>query len=404
MTSPATSPPVPPAAPVAARRRSWLYRHRRTLLAVVITGALLGAIVYLRAFAPVAVRAHRVDTGEVVQQAFGRGTLESDREAQLGFDLVGRLSDVLVDEGDRVVLGQELARLQPDQVRADLRTATSGVAAARTSLQRLAADERRSRAVFDAAEREAQRSQTLLAKGAIAASEHDATQDALHVARADLDRVLAQRAEASRSIDVAQGSATQREVTMLRATLLAPFDGLVTRRLREPGDTVAVGTTVLRLVDTEQVTVNAWIDETALGDVHEGQAVQIVRPGSVTPVAGTVKRIGWEADRQTHELLVEVAPAVALGRVAIGQRADVWIATQAKATVVRVPMAFLQRDATGPYCDVDRHGRIAVARVRIGLVGADYVEILDGVQAGDTVLAPIKLGGTLAAGRRWRAP
>jgi multidrug resistance efflux pump len=37
---------------------------------------------------------------------------------------------------------------------------------------------------------------------------------------------------------------------MVRATLLAPFDGLITRRLREPGDTVSVGSTVLRIVDT----------------------------------------------------------------------------------------------------------------------------------------------------------
>ena len=121
-------------------------------------------------------------------------------------------------------LGQELARLSLDQARADLRTASSGVAAARTSLQRLAAEERRSRAVFEAAEREERRSHELLGKGAIARNELDAAQDALRIARADLDRVLAQRVEATRSIDVAEGGATEREVTVLRATLLAPFD------------------------------------------------------------------------------------------------------------------------------------------------------------------------------------
>lgn len=243
----------------------------------------------------------------------------------------------------------------------------------------------------------------MLVKGAIAQHELDIAQDALRIARADLDRVLAQRVEATRSVDVAQGGATQREVTVLRATLLAPFDGLVTRRLREPGDTVAVGTTVLRVVDTDRVFVNAWIDETVLADVHEGQPAQIVRPGSAT-VPGIVKRVGWEADRQTHELLVEVTPSASLGRVAIGQRADVWITTQTKAAVVRVPAEFLQRDADGTFCDVDRDGRIAVARVQVGLVGRDVVEITRGLQPGDTVLAPTKLGGTLAEGRRWKAP
>jgi HlyD family secretion protein len=400
----ATEAPTPAPTPAPARRRSWVRRRLRALIVAMVIATLLGVVVYLRAFAPAKVRAHRVELGEVVQQAFGRGTIESESEAQLGFDLVGRLSEILVDEGARVVLGQELARLEPDQARAELRTATSGVAAARTSLQRLAAEEKRSRAMFEAAERELGRSQALLAKGAIAQQELDAGQDALRIARADLDRVLAQRVEATRSIDVAQGGAAQREITVLRATLLAPFDGLVTRRLREPGDTVAVGTTVLRVVDTDRVYINAWIDETMLGDVHEGQAVQIVRPGSLATTPGLVKRVGWESDRQTHELLVEVTPSASLGRVAIGQRADVWIATRAKANAVRVPVDFLQRDTAGTFCAVDRDGRIAVVRVKIGLVGRDVVEIVEGVRAGDTVLAPIKPGGTLPAGRRWTAP
>jgi HlyD family secretion protein len=397
---------APPEAPEAStpRPRGWFRRRRRSLLVAVAIIAMLGVVIYVRAFAPVEARAHRVEQGEVVQQTFGRGTIESDREAQLGFDLVGRVSEILVDEGTRVSLGQELARLSPDQARADLRTATSGVAAARTSLQRLAAEERRSRAMFEAAEREERRNQELLGKGAIARHELDAARDTLRIARADLDRVLAQRVEATRSIDVAQGGATQREVTVLRATLLAPFDGLVTRRLREPGDTVAVGTTVLRVVDTDRVYVNAWIDETALGDIVEGQPALIVRPGSTTTTAGIVKRVGWESDRQTHELLVEVTPSAPLGRVAIGQRADVWIATKTKANVVRVPITFLHRDAAGTYCNVDRGGRIAVVRVRIGLVGQDVVEIVDGLQQGDTVLAPIKPGGTLATRRRWTTP
>lgn len=398
MTAPGPT-PVP-----RGRARSWLRRHGRTVLGSVVVGALIGVVVYVRVLAPIKVRAHAVDRGAVVQQAFGRGTIESDREAQLGFDLVGRLSDVLVDEGARVSLGQELARLQPDQVRADLRTATSSVAAARSSLQRLAAEEHRSRAVFEAAEREQQRSQVLLAKGAIAQHDLDVAQDALQIARSDLDRVLAQRAEATRSIDVAQGGATQREVTVLRATLLAPFDGVVTRRLREPGDTVTVGTTVLRVVDTERVYVSAWIDETMLDAVRDGQPVQILRPGVAGPTAGTVRRVGWEADRQTHELVVEVTPAAPLGRVAIGQRADVWIVTQTRLDVVRIPSEYLHRDADGAYCAVDRGGKIALVRVRTGLVGRDAVEVLEGVQPGDTVLAAIEPGRALPGGRRWATP
>jgi len=134
-----------------ARRFGWL----------VVVAAMAAFFVWLRTASPVAARVSRVERGAVTKEAFGRGTVESQREAAVGFDLVGRVSDVMVDEGDRVTLGQELARLETNQAEADLRSARTGIGAARASLQRLAAEEERARAQLAAAEREAARNQAL---------------------------------------------------------------------------------------------------------------------------------------------------------------------------------------------------------------------------------------------------
>jgi HlyD family secretion protein len=385
-------------------QRGWLSRHRTILLALLALALVVVTIVGVQRLVPIPARAHRVQATTLVSEVFGRGTIESKREAELGFDLVGRVSEVLVDEGTRVSLGQALARLHPEQVRADLRTAASGVAAARASLVRLAAEERRATASVETAIRERERARELTKSGATSEQALDVSDDALRVARAELDRVLAQRVEASRSIDVAEGGVAQRGATMLRATLLAPFEGLITRRLREPGDTVAVGTTVLRLVDTEHVYVRAWIDETMLGQIREGQRARILLPGRAAQVAGVVERVGWESDRQTHELLVDVAPTQPVGRIAMGQRADVWIATQTTAEVVNVPTAYVQRDAAGAYCYVDREGRVSKARVRLGVQSRGAIEVTQGLAAGDTVLASPRPGAELATRRRWKQP
>ena len=176
----------------AATLRRGLGVVRRGLpFAVVIAIALL--IAWLRVWRPVAVVVARVDRGTVTIEAFGRGTIESQREAAVGFDMVGRLSEVQVDEGDRVTLGQELARLETDQVQADLRSARTGVGAARASLVRLAAEEDRARALLASAEREAARTQVLVAAGSVAGREGDEATDRVRVARADLDRVLTSR-------------------------------------------------------------------------------------------------------------------------------------------------------------------------------------------------------------------
>lgn len=198
-----------------------------------------------------------VDRCEVMEEAFGRGTIESQREATVGFDLAGRLSGVLVEEGARVSLGQAMARLETSQAEADLRFARTNIAAARSSLARLAADEQRARTQLAAAERDRARIAGLTDSGALPGRQRDDASDRARLAQAELDRVLAQRSYATRSIDVAAGGAEQRRVTMVRATLLAPFDGLVTRRLRDPGDTVTGGSAVFRIVDTKQAHASA---------------------------------------------------------------------------------------------------------------------------------------------------
>lgn len=382
--------------------RSALHIARRGLWVVLPLGIAL-LVLWLRVWSPVRVEAVRVDRATVIQEAFGRGTIESQREAAVGFDLVGRLSEVLVEEGARVTLGQELARLQTDQAQADLRSAQRGVSAARTSLLRLSADEQRVRALLLTAERENARAQTLFNSGAIASLQRDEANDRLRLAHADLDRVLAQRSEATRGIDVAAGGAEQRRVTMVRATLLAPFDGLVTRRLREPGDTVTVGSTVLRIVDTSQVYVNAAIDETVLPQLAIDQRSTIAFPGEGPPVAGRLSRIPWEADRQTHELIVEVTPERLERRMAIGQRADVRIEVGRRENALRIPTRMIYHDEVGPFVYADRGGRITVVRPRFGLTGAEHVEVSAGLAEGDAVLAAPRPALTLPPGRRWVA-
>lgn len=375
------------------RRFAWLVLLLGTLL--------IGA--WLRWLRPIEARVADVDRGPVTSVAFGRGTIESQREAAVGFDLVGRLSEVLVDEGSRVTLGQELAKLEPRQAEADLSAARTGVGAARAALRRLAADEARVRALTAVAEREAQRARALFDKGAIPGQQRDDAEDHLRLVRTDLDRVLAQRAEATRSIEVASSGAAQRQVTMLRATLLAPFDGLVTRRLHEPGDTVTVGSTVLRIVDTSRVYVRAALDESVLPKLAAGQPAEVLFPGDPVAARGEVTDISWEADRQTHEMFVDVVVDKLDRRIAIGQRADVRIELERHDRVLRVPIAMLHHDARGPYVFVDRSGRVAVVRPHFGMTGTDHVEVLAGLREGDRLLAGRTGNAVLATGRRWKA-
>jgi HlyD family secretion protein len=355
-----------------------------------------------RLLVPVPARAAVIGQGDVVQEVFGRGTVESRREVQLGFDLVGRISDILVDEGDRVKLGQVLSHLAPETYTADVRSASTGVALARSAMGRLDADERRAGAVLELAQTEEARMRALSQSGAVPQREVDLAVQQLALARAEIDRVKAAREEARRQISVASGAVEIRNVAAARATVVSPFDGVVIRRLRDPGDTVTVGTTVLRVVATDALWSRAWIDETALPSLRERQPTRVRFGAEGAAVAsGLVDRIGREVDRQTHEVLVDVLLTEAPARVAMGQRADVWIEVARRVNVVRIPLSFLRRDEAGPYCYVDRGGRVGIARLVLGTQGTELAEVRDGLAAGEVVLDALTPGATLAEGRRW---
>ena len=339
-----------------------------------------------------------------MERVYGRGTIESERASQLGFDLVGRIRAIEVDEGDYVSLGQTLASLDVDQLTAEFEAAASGVDAARASLRRLDAEEHAARDALNAAERDERRARELLERGVTATVEHDAAVDRVRAARSALDRVLAQRTEATRGIEVARGGAAARETTVARATLLSPFDGLVVRRLREPGDTVGVGSTVLRLVDPSALMAHAFVDESALLSLEEGQPVEVRFPDDPNSYSGHLERIGWEADRQTHELPVDIALDPLTRRVAIGQRIDVWIEVGRRDDAIRVPLEAIRNDEGERFVWRDEDERVARVSIELGMIGGELVEVLQGIEEGDVLLLPPAPRASLPIGRRWRSP
>lgn len=365
---------------------------------------IVALVVRHRFFATVPVRSHKIASGDVVVEVFGRGTIESRREVQLGFDLTGRISDLLVDEGDRVKLGQVLGHLAPEQFVADVHSATSGVQLARSAIARLEADEHRALATINFATAEEARIRRLAASGTVSTRDLDLAVQQLELAKAELERVRATRDEARHQIGVASKTAESRNVTAARAALVSPFDGIVVRRLRDTGDTATVGTTVFRVVATDALWSRAWVDESALPQLREGQPVKVRLGSDSKPsLRGTVDRIGREVDRQTHELLVDVLLTVVPARIAIGQRADVWIETERRKDVTLLPLAFMHRDGETAFSYVDRGSRIRRVPVSLGAQGTDDVQVTANLAPDDVVLDALQAGALLPEGRRWRS-
>ncbi|MDO9280645.1 MAG: HlyD family efflux transporter periplasmic adaptor subunit, partial [Pseudomonadota bacterium] len=190
--------------------------------------------------------------------------------------------------------------------------------------------------------------------------------------------------QAEQSRDVAARTRAIRVAQVADGRLTSPLSGLVVARDVEAGQLVTPGTPAFTIVATDVMRVTAWVDETALGRLAVGQPARLVfRSEGERSFPGTVTRIGREVDRQTHELLVDVAVLELPTNFAVGQRADAWIEVGRRDAVTSVPRGWCTDE-----CVVADDGRVAARAVTFGLVGRESVEVLTGLAPGDIVLAP----------------
>ncbi len=229
---------------------------------------------------------------------FASGTVEAT-EADLGFQVAGRIERIAAREGDRVSAGQELAWLDRSELRARRRAALAQAEAARAMLAELERGFRdeeiaQGRAAVRAAEqrlndakRDLGRTRRLFAGGAVsqqlldnaetayelAQAEHERAREALLILETGprAERIAAQRA----ALEQAEAAVAQIDAGLDFAVIRAPLDGLITVRHREPGETVGAGVPVLTLMNPDDRWVRIYVRADEVGRIDIGHPATI---------------------------------------------------------------------------------------------------------------------------------
>jgi HlyD family secretion protein len=301
----------------------------RRILPWFIVAGIAGFAVYKLKVKPAEVIVPNVTQSDVTTEVMGTGTLEARVKTTVSARIQERLAEVLVDQGDKVKAGQLLARLDDAEIKQQVAIAEATLAAARQTAERVSADLARSEAVLAQARLDHKRLIGLLASNAVSQTDTDKAVEALHVAEADLKRSHAAIAEAQGQVLVAEKTLLYRKEQMAFTQIHAPYDGLIIRRDRDPGDMLVPGGALMEIISLDEIWVSAWVDETAISKVAAGQMARIVfRSESDKNYPGVVSRIGRETDRETREFLVDVRVNELPKNWTIGQRAEVYIQTE----------------------------------------------------------------------------
>jgi HlyD family secretion protein len=221
------------------------------------------------------------------------------------------------------------------------------------------------------------------------------------IAQAGIARTDAALIEGRKQLIAAETSLAYRKALLGDTEIVAPSDGLIVQRQRDPGDIAVPGSAVLSLISTKELWITAWVDETEMSRVVIGQPARVVfrsEPGHA--YRGEVTRLGRQADRETREFTVDVRVLELPTNWAVGQRAEVYIETARKTRVTVLPAKFILWRDGKPGVFVRQSQYAAWRDLTLGLSGSELVEAASGLEPGDRVVVPVEGKTTAIEGRR----
>jgi membrane fusion protein (multidrug efflux system) len=292
-----------------------------------------------------------VEVGEVKQERMAAlystsATLRASRQATVTTRSAGVLRRLLVEEGQRVRVGQPVAELENDE-------------------QRIAHD--RAKTTLDTRQRELDRVQRLFDQKLI-------SEDAFEKARREAQ-------DARHAVDLAR-------LELAHTVIHAPFDAMVVRRHLDVGNTVTSGTPVYDLADISPLFADVNVPERHVGELSVGQAVRLTPDAAPAGVDAKIERISPAVDPGTGTVKVTLTVAEP-GALRPGAFVRVDIVTDEHAQAIVVPRSAVAAEGQRWFVYRLAGDKVEKVPVALGFEAQDRLEVVsqgEPLVAGDRVV------------------
>ena len=213
--------------------------------------------------------------------------------------------------------------------------------------------------------------------------------DKKFIAPTVLDTAKTSRAAAAAALRAAEAQARLAEIGLEDATVTAPFDGVVAKRLAQPGEKVSTDTPLLKLVDLRTLELEAAAPASEVPLISTGQHVRFTVDGFGTRAfTGRVERINPVAEEGSRSILLYFAVPNADGSLKGGMFAKGRLQLDAGEPAPLVPMSAVRSEAGLPYVLVVKDGLLVQRAVTVGLRSEEegVAQIAEGLAVGEQVL------------------
>ena len=264
------------------------------------------------------------------------GTLRAVQSAVVKARVAGELLDLQVREGDSVQAGQVLARIEPTEFQRRLRQAEEQAEAARAQI--------------DIAQRQFDNNRALVDQG--------------FISKTALDTSLANLQSAQATFRAAQAGADVARKSLDDSVLKAPFSGVVSARLAQPGERVAIDARVLELVSLSSLELEATLSAADSLGVRMGQTARLNIEGRTEAVNARVQRINPSAQVGSRSVVIYLGVQGQAG-LRHGAFAQGELGTQT-VQALAVPLSAVRTDKPQPYVQVVQEGKVAHISIKPG--------------------------------------
>ena len=360
--------------------------------------------------------AQRVTTGKISSQILTSGDVLPMQGVDLHPETSGLIIDIKVSEGSKVKKGDTLAIIDHAvqqagyiQAEAAVEVAKAGVEMEKvmiqSSLSRLTSAKAQKASIVAQMKNlrtTKERMEQLFKEGAISRQQlddvianHDATEAQLVAAEAAIqqanDAVLSSKmTKKMKEAQLIQASANlnSAKVILENACIIAPFDGIITRRDADPGAMANPAKPILRLEQMNPVKILGSLIEKDLHMINPEKTVAIVSLDTIEKdFKSKVKKIYPSINSVSRTGKLEIQLDNPDFQLRSGMFAHIKLLIETKSNVVIVPRDSLMSYKSNLYAFKVENGKARKVMVKTGLVQGSIIEITDGLKAGDTIIS-----------------
>jgi HlyD family secretion protein len=421
-----------------------LSRKKKILIGVgvvVLLAIIAGANFAFKRSEGVTVNTEAVQKRNLEALVSASGKIQPTRSVNISADTMGRVTNLAVNEGDRVKRDQFLLQIDPRNLRTAVQRTEASLAAAKSQMEQLRLSLESARVAVKQAEENLKRQQELSKGGLTTREMLERTEHELKIKQADL-RSQEQQVR-TQELRMQQESATAESARfdLSKVRIESPIDGIVTRRNIEEGETVVVGTmnnagtVLLTIADMSVIQAEVEVDETDIPSVVIGQKAKVTIDaipgktftGKVTEIGNSpIQTTGQATQTQATNFKVVVTLDTQVAEVRPGFTCTAEITTAVRENTLAVPIQALavreliyddkgqvvrpkkeergrrrpgisspasaeelpqgqtRKEEEGVF--VARDTTVEFVPVKTGIAGDKYFEVLSGLKDGDKVV------------------